>query len=156
MTPVHRDNVQDITVLMVGKINSFKKGFQEYDIRDLVKDTEIFGKELVRKQLKTNQIRRFLDAIKRLKSTLDKSTLDKNKKRDFNVIKDDLFFLQPQLAYAAARQQKNPRDPGPVAPFKQVLEAAIKQVNTPEDFDKLVQLIESIIAYHKAAGGQDQ
>jgi len=151
MTQTSRPNIENITITMVDKINNFHSGFHEYDIRDLVNHTEILGKELVRKQLKTNQIRKFLDAVKRLKSNLDK-----NDKRDINVIKDDLFFLQPQLAYAAARQQKNPRDPGPVAPFKQVLEAAIKQVKTTADFDKFVQLVESIIAYHKAAGGQDQ
>ncbi|MEB3150086.1 MAG: type III-A CRISPR-associated protein Csm2 [Sphaerospermopsis sp.] len=150
MTQTSRNNVEDITIKMVNKINNFKSGLQEYEIRDLVNDTEEFGKELVKKQLKTNQIRKFLDAVKRLKSTLDK-----DKSRDFNVIKDDLVFLRPQLAYAAARQQKNPREPGPVTPFKQVLEAAIQNVKTTTDFDKFVQLVESIIAYHKAAGGQD-
>lgn len=151
MTQTPKNNVEDITITMVNKINNFKSGLQEYQIHELVTDTENFGKELVRKQLKTNQIRKFLDAVKRLKSTLDKS-----EKRDIKVINDDLFLLLPQLAYAAARQQRNPRDPGPVAPFKQVLEAAIKKVVTPTDFDKFVQLVESIIAYHKAAGGQDQ
>ena len=149
-TPIPR-NREDISLIMVNKIDKFTLGFQEYDLRELVNHTEQLGKELVKRQLKTNQIRKFLDAVKRLKSNLDKTET-----RDFNVIKDDLVFLQPQLAYAAARQQKNNKDLGPVAPFKQVLEAAIKQVNTTKDFDKFVQLIESIIAYHKAAGGQDQ
>jgi CRISPR-associated protein Csm2 len=149
-TPIPR-NSEDITVTMVNKINKFTLGFQEYDIRELVNHTEKLGQQLVIKQLKTNQIRKFLDAVKRLKSKLDKS-----EERDFNVIKDDLVLLRPQLAYAAARQQKNNKDLGPVAPFKQVLEAAIKQVDTTKDFDKFVQLVESIIAYHKAAGGQDQ
>lgn len=142
---------EDISITMVNKINSFTLGFQEYDIRELVTDTEKLGKELVSRQLKTNQIRKFLDAVKRLKSNLDK-----NEKRDFNVIKDDLIFLQPKLAYAAARQQKNNRDLGPVAPFKQVLDTAIKEVKTTKDFDKFVQLVEATIAYHKAAGGLDQ
>ncbi|MDB9373417.1 type III-A CRISPR-associated protein Csm2 [Nodularia sphaerocarpa] len=149
-TPIPR-NSEDISLTMVNKIDKFTLGFQEYEIRDLVNHTEKLGKELVKIQLKTNQIRKFLDAVKRLKSKLDKTET-----RDFNVIKDDLIFLRPQLAYAAARQQKNNKDLGPVAPFKQVLEAAIKQVKTTKDFDRFVQLIESIIAYHKAAGGQDQ
>jgi CRISPR-associated protein Csm2 len=142
---------EDITITMVNKINDFKSGFCEYDICQLVNHTEELGKELVRRQLKTNQIRKFLDAVKRLKSRLNKT-----EERDFNVIKDDLVFLKVQIAYAAAKQQKNNRDIGPVAPFKQVLDAAILQVKTSEDFDRFVQLVESIIAYHKAAGGQDQ
>lgn len=152
MTQTPRPSIrEDITITMVNKINSFTLGFQEYDIRELVDHTEKLGKELVSRQLKTNQIRKVLDAVKRLKSNLDK-----NENRDFNVIKDDLVFLKPQLAYAAARQQRNNRDLGPVAPFKQVLDAAIKEVKTTKDFDKFVQLVEAIIAYHKAAGGQDQ
>lgn len=142
---------EDIVITMANKIKDFQSGFQEYEISELVNHTEQLGKELVRKQLKTNQIRKFLDAVKRLKSLLDK-----DKERNFDVIKDDLQFLRVQLAYAAARQQKNARDPGPVAPFKQVLEAAIHQVKKTEDFDRFVQLVEAIIAYHKAAGGQDQ
>jgi CRISPR-associated protein Csm2 len=149
-TPIPR-NRENISLTMVNKIDKFTLGFQEYEIRELVQHTEELGKELVKRQLKTNQIRKFLDAVKRLKSKLDKTET-----RDFNVIKDDLVFLRPQLAYAAARQQKDNKDLGPVAPFKQVLEAAIKQVYTTKDFDKFVQLVESIIAYHKAAGGKDQ
>ncbi|WP_427158535.1 type III-A CRISPR-associated protein Csm2 [Aliinostoc sp. HNIBRCY26] len=140
----------DITTKMVDKINLLKPGLKSYDIRELVNDTEKLGKELA-PRLKTNQIRKFLDAVTRLKSNLAK-----DKQKDFNTIQTDLVFLLPKLAYAAARQQKNNRDPGPVAPFKQVLEAAIKQVKTTEDFDRFVQLVEAIIAYHKAAGGQDQ
>ncbi|MBW4595332.1 MAG: type III-A CRISPR-associated protein Csm2 [Brasilonema angustatum HA4187-MV1] len=141
----------DISTAMVNKINTLNQGLQEYKIRELVEDTEKLGKELVRKQLKTNQIRKFLDAVNRLKSILAK-----DEKKDFSKIEPDLVFLQPKLAYAAARQQKDSRDPGPVAPFKRVLEAAIKKVKTKEDFDRFVQMIEAVIAYHKAAGGKDQ
>jgi CRISPR-associated protein Csm2 len=34
------------------------------------------------------------------------------------------------------------------------MSAAIDEVYSKEDFDRLVQLIESIIAYHKAEGGR--
>lgn len=152
MTQTPRNiNNEDIATTMANKINDFQSGFQEYGISELVNHTEQLGKELVRKQLKTNQIRKFLDAVKRLKSLLNKDAT-----RNFDVIKDDLKFLRVQLVYAAARQQKSARDPGPVAPFKQVLEAAINKVNNTQDFDRFVQLVEAIIAYHKAAGGQDQ
>lgn len=140
----------DIVSIMVNKINEFQEGgLKQYKISDLVEHTEKLGKELVIKGLKTNQIRKFLDAVKRFKVQQGIN------KEIFQASKDELHVLRYQLAYAAARQQKN-RDPGPVEPLKKVLEAAIKQVTDFEDFNRFVQLIESIVAYHKAAGGKDQ
>jgi CRISPR-associated protein Csm2 len=145
---------EDIVKIMVDKFNGFTDtdGFKKYKIRELVEDTAKLGKKLARvEKLKTNQIRKFLDAVNRLKSQLAK---DPNK--DFATIESELVFLRPKLAYAAARQRKDDKDLGPVEPLKQVLEAAIKKVNDPQDFERLVQLIESIIAYHKDEGGRDQ
>lgn len=142
-------NNEDIVTAMVKKIDGFKIGLKDYKIRELVEDTEKVGQHLVTKGLKTNQIRKFLDAVKRFKGQQAAS------KEMFESNKDELHILRYQLAYAAARQQKN-NDPGPVEPLKKVLEAAIKQVTDLEDFNRLVQLIESIVAYHKAAGGKDQ
>ncbi len=141
---------EDIVSLIVKKIEDFDS-LEKYPISQLVDDTEKLGKKLVDIGLKTNQIRKFLDAVNRLKSNLAK-----DEKKQFSTIESELVFLRPKLAYAAARQQKSAKDLGPVAPFKQVLEAAIKKVETIKDFDKFVQLVEAIIAYHKAAGGKDQ
>jgi len=140
---------EDIVTSMVKKIDQFTS-LQEYKISVLVEDTEKLGTHLVLKGLKTNQIRKFLDAVKRFKVQQDLKNELSEKSRD------ELHILRYQLAYAAARQQKS-KDPGPVEPLKQVLETAIKKVNNEiEDFNRLVQLIESIVAYHKAAGGKDQ
>jgi CRISPR-associated protein Csm2 len=139
---------EDIVTAMVKKIDGFKIGLREYKIRELVEDTEKLGQHL-KKGLKTTQIRKFLDAVKRFKGQQAAS------KEMFEANKDELHILRYQLAYAAARQQKN-NDPGPVEPLKKVLDVAIKQVANLEDFNRLVQLIESIVAYHKAAGGKDQ
>lgn len=141
---------EDIVKLMTTKIDDLN-ALEDYGIRELVEHTEQLGKELVHKGLKTNQIRKFLDAVNRLKSLLAK---DEN--RQFLTIESELVFLRPKLAYAAARQQKNNNDLGPVAPFKQVLDAAIKKVKNTKDFERFIQLVESIVAYHKAAGGKDQ
>lgn len=137
---------------MVKKIDDFLKeeGLRKYQIRDLVKDTEELGRYLaVEKQLKTNQIRKFLDAINRFKIGYAKR--DELSEQD----KDELHVLRYQLTYAAARQAKK-NDLGPVDPLKRVLESAIKKVEKLDDFNRLVQLIEAIIAYHKAAGGTNQ
>lgn len=141
----------DIVTTMVKKIDDFKIGLKEYSIREMVEDTKQLGEILAVKGeqgLKTNQIRKFLDAINRFKVEQNKQTEFSEKNRD------DLHILRYQLAYAAARQKKQNSDP--VEPLKKVLEAAIKQVTDLKDFNRLVQLIESIVAYHKAAGGKDQ
>jgi CRISPR-associated protein Csm2 len=137
---------EDIVTVMINKIDNLKVGLKEYKIRDLVEHTEKLGKKLADNGLKTNQIRKFLDAVNRFKvQQTGKSELSEESQ-------DELHILRYQLAYAAARQQKA------VEPLKKVLEVAIKQVKGKEleNFNRLVQLIESIVAYHKAAGGKDQ
>ncbi|HEY9612090.1 type III-A CRISPR-associated protein Csm2, partial [Allocoleopsis sp.] len=146
----------DIVTRMVKKIDAFKTGLKEYKIRELVEDTEELGKILADKGdkgLKTTQIRKFLDAVNRFKV----QKIIKNKLSEES--RDELHILRYQLAYATARQQKGKDlDSSPVAPLKKVLEAAIKQIKNEdlEDFKRFVQLIEAIVAYHKAAGGKDQ
>lgn len=133
---------------MMQIIGRFKDGLREYEIRELVNQAEELGKYLVKEGLKTNQIRKFLDEVKRLKFKLSQ---DENK--DFSSIKDEVFMLKPQLAWATARQKT--KYSNPVQPFSDVISLAIEKVYDKPDFERLVQLIESIIAYHKVAGGRD-
>ncbi|MBD1826791.1 type III-A CRISPR-associated protein Csm2 [Microcoleus sp. FACHB-61] len=134
---------------MIQTIRSLKDGqLRNYEIRQLVKEAELLGTYLKEQELKTNQIRKFLDAVKRLKVKLAQ-----DKKESFSVIEDELFLLKPKLAYAAVRQQD--RRSNPVKPLSDVISEAIDKVKDSPDFYRLVQLIESIIAYHKAAGGKD-
>ena len=134
---------------MIQTIRSLKDGqLRNYEIRQLVKEAELLGTYLKEEGLKTNQIRKFLDAVKRLKVKLAQ-----DKEESFSVIEDELFLLKPKLAYAAIRQQD--RGSNPVKPLSDVISEAIDKVKDSPDFYRLVQLIESIIAYHKAAGGKD-
>lgn len=126
---------------------------KEYSIKDLVTQSKDFGFYLKDKKLETNQIRKFLDAINQLKSRLTQEDSDEIKKAKdeeekdklrFKRIEDDVEFLKVKLAWAAARQ--------PAAkPFADVMSEAINKVGSTEDFYRLVQLIEAIIAYHKEA-----
>jgi CRISPR-associated protein Csm2 len=68
-------------------------------------------------------------------------------KLNFKRIETDVVLLKPKLAYAAARQKA-------AKPMSDVMSPAIDKVHSTEDFERLVQLIESIIAYHKAEGGK--
>lgn len=152
--PKESQGNKDIASEMSNKIEKMQ-GLSEYKTRDLIEDTEKLGQKLSDKGLKTTQVRKFLDAINQAKSKInssDKSTIES--------VKSGLPLLRAQLAYATARQQKN-NNPGPVEPLKVVLDAAIKKVRDEEeyfldDFHRLSQLIESIIAYHRYAGGRDQ
>ncbi|MBX9258319.1 type III-A CRISPR-associated protein Csm2 [Desmonostoc muscorum CCALA 125] len=124
---------------IIAKIKGFK-GLQSYPIRDLVNDAAVFGPYLKQQRLETNQVRKFLDAINRLKADL-------TEKGEFSAIETEVVLLKPKLAYAAARQKA-------AKPLGDVMSAAIDRVNSTEDFERLVQFIESIIAYHKAEGGK--
>jgi CRISPR-associated protein Csm2 len=112
---------------------------KDYPIRELVKHAEAFGPELRQQRLETNQIRKFLDALNQLKAKLVEG--------DFATIETEVVLLKPKLAYATARQNA-------VKPLNRVLSAAIDKVHSREDFERLVQFVESIIAYHKAEGGK--
>lgn len=133
-----KDNQSKTAKDIVDKIQTLNS-LQFYPIRELVNHAQAFGPELKQQRLETNQIRKFLDAIKQLKAKLVNA--------DFADIETDVVLLKPKLAYAAARQRA-------VKPLSDVMSNAIDKVKSKEDFERLVQLIESIIAYHKAEGGK--
>lgn len=140
-------------------LNELKKinNFQNYPIRDLVEHSEKFGSDLKRGGLDTNQIRKFLDAIIRIKVKISqekekpneqKPNKDSIEKEIFKKIESDIVLLKPKLAYAAAR---NSRAKNAADDLNDVMSKSIDKVHSLEDFERLVQFIESIIAYHKAA-----
>jgi CRISPR-associated protein Csm2 len=131
---------QNIVDEIIKAINDLTDDLKTYPIRDLVKHAEAFGPYLKQQRLETNQVRKFLDAVNRLKADLAETG-------DFAKIETEVVLLKPKLAYAAARQRA-------AKPLGDVMSAAIDKVHSKEDFERLVQLIESIIAYHKAEGGK--
>lgn len=141
----NRQQQSDIAEEIVNKIKGLKTlegkdgSLKDYPIRTLVEHAQMFGPELKRQRLETNQVRKFLDAINQLKAKLVGN--------DFSVIETEVVLLKPKLAYAAARQDA-------VKSLSRVMAIAIDKVHSKEDFERLVQLMESIIAYHKAEGGK--
>ena len=138
-----RDNrKQDSSEIQQQIIKAIEKtdhSLKDYSVRDLVQQAEEFGRVLEFQKLKTNQIRKFLDAINQLKAKLAV--------KSFADIKDEIFLLKPKLVYASAKQNS-------VKSFSKVISTAIENVHDEDDFQRLAQLVESIIAYHKAAGGE--
>lgn len=107
----------------------------------LVEYAEEVGDFLANKvRLKTSQIRRFLDAVTRIKS---KSF--GNKDVDFER---ESLLLRPKLAYAAGRQDQ-------VKPLMAVLDPCMRKVKGEEDFLNFARFVEAIIAYHRYHGGRD-
>jgi len=112
---------------------------------ELVQAADEMGKYLAGKpdkstQLKTSQIRKFLDAVRRIKT--DATRAESYPYRQMSM------FLKPQLAYAAGRNKA-------VTPLLDMLSPGVDKVSTREDFLTLYKLVESIIAYHKYHGGRD-
>ena len=141
-----------IEITIAEKIDKLS-GLEEYNIRELIQDAQNLGTELA-KSLKTNQIRKFLDSIKQISAKLNQNDYS------LSEINSEVQLLRPKLAYAAGRHSKK-GDSGSIGSLQTVLEVAIRKVrsepeNFEKDFSRLTQLIESIIAYHKAAGGQNQ
>jgi CRISPR-associated protein Csm2 len=124
---------------------------KEYKAKDLVKHSEYIGNLLKKYELKTNQIRKFLDAIKRLKARIIRGETYKD-------IDSDIIFLKPKIAYAVARKKQEMKRNETINPAQElgkVLVAAIDKTESSEDFNQLIELIEAIVAYHKAAGGTE-
>jgi CRISPR-associated protein Csm2 len=146
-----RDNQsQSISQEIINEISKHTY-LRDYDIRSLVKHAEKFGPFLRNRRLETNQIRKFLDAINRLKAQLTQGDTGEDTPKEsadlFAKIETDIVLLKPKLAYSAARQES-------AKPLSEVMSVAIDRVHSLKDFERLVQLIESIIAYHKAEGGR--
>jgi CRISPR-associated protein Csm2 len=139
--PQSDNRSRDITTTIIQQINQLSDGFSSYPIRTLVEQTEGFGVYLQQNQLKTNQVRKFLDAVNRIKADLPEDG-------DFSRIETEVVLLKPKLAYAAARQSS-------VQALSKVMSVAIDKVHSIDDFQRLVQFLESTIAYHKASGGKD-
>ncbi|NJK30554.1 MAG: type III-A CRISPR-associated protein Csm2, partial [Acaryochloris sp. SU_5_25] len=138
-TAQSQNRSEDITAMIIQQIDQLTDGFSKYQIRTLVEHAEKFGRYLEENKLKTNQVRKFLDAVNRIKADLPENG-------DFSEIETEIVLLKPKLAYAAARQPS-------VEALNKVMSAAIDKVRSIDDFHRLVQFLESTIAYHKASGG---
>lgn len=131
---------------IVASIKKLSK-LADLPVDSLVKFADEMGKHLTQINLKTNQIRKFLDAVRKVESESIKK-LEQPEGGTVNFNSDDVKLLKPKLAYAAGRQAE-------VKPLMALLDPCIDRVNTKEDFKRFIRLVESIVAYHKYYGGRD-
>jgi CRISPR-associated protein Csm2 len=124
------------------KLEPYKSiGLKNLSADELVNIADQMGKYLEALDLKTSQVRKFLDGVRKIDALSEKG-------KKFN--KDLVILLKPKLAYAAGRDKEK------IGPLMQVLEPAITAGSrTYEDFRRLLALIEGIMAYHKYYGGRD-
>ncbi|MBC7330028.1 type III-A CRISPR-associated protein Csm2 [bacterium] len=97
--------------------------------------------EVLAKKVRMSQLRRVLDAFEKIRSAVRtrKGSID---------ISQEVQLLKIHLAYAAGRQNK-------LKPLHEVLSRAIDKVQDLDDFKKLSQFIEGLVAYHKFHGGEE-
>ncbi|HQK36804.1 MAG TPA: type III-A CRISPR-associated protein Csm2 [Bacteroidales bacterium] len=111
-------------------------------IKDL-EPIEEFGRFLAKdegkkKPITSSQIRRFFGALKRIQA-------------DFDNLKGEIILLEPKLAYAVGKDDKNSK----LEDFYKALSPLIRNINENEKrFRNFVSIVEAIVAYHKAQGGK--
>jgi len=111
---------------------------------DVIEWTKNFGKKLSPKgndkykPLTTSQIRKFFGEVKRIQASFDKH-------------KDDIPLLNAKLAYAVGRNSYSR-----IEYLYNELESGIKAINGNQDnYNRFVNIVESIVAFHKFHGGKD-
>ena len=108
------------------------KKLAELDLEYLVDSAEWFVQRYLI-DIKTHQIRRFFEAVKKIEmsNSFEKTEMAK------------LIMLRPQLANASAKQPK-------LKMFTEICSLMIKKVKNKEDFGKFANFFESLVAFHKA------
>jgi len=133
--------VSNLLELMKSK-SSMKELYTSENVERLIEYLDSFGHHLARSAgLKTSQIRKFLDAVKRIQTEL-------RNRRELPV-RQRIVRLKPALVYATARQKRHLQD------FSIVVNRAIDMVEDDKDFNYFVEFVEGIVAYHKFHGGRD-
>ncbi|MCD6205782.1 MAG: type III-A CRISPR-associated protein Csm2, partial [Candidatus Marinimicrobia bacterium] len=112
--------------------------------KETITFTEKFGKYLAKQRFSNSQIRNIFGELKRLQM---KGWNDEQE--------TSLLLLKPKLAYSAKRQMGKNAEKAALD-LKDILSAGIDVVVDSEDpeksFNNFANLLESILAYHKAFG----
>jgi CRISPR-associated protein Csm2 len=110
--------------------------------KSCIEFTDEFGRFLKNNELTTSQIRNVFGELKRIQM------------KGFKNEKTAFLLLKPKMAYAVARDGKKG-----LQQLTKVFNKAYSLVDTESDagakhFENLMDLMESILAYHKAYGGK--
>lgn len=113
-----------------------------------VEPLEDWGKYLAtnetQKQVSTSQIRKFFGSLKKIQASFEKS-------------KYEIILLEPKLAYAVGRDydKKDKVQKTKIKDLYDLLKPLIREIKEDKTrFNNFVNVVEAIVAYHKAAGGE--
>jgi CRISPR-associated protein Csm2 len=118
---------------------------------DLVVWADEFATKLYNGGFTTTKLRKFFGEVKRIQSSL---TLDGG----FEKETPNIVMLMPKLAYDVGRADANSKPM--VKLFFENISRCIKEIDTEDEatckkhFLNFVKLMEAVVAYHKAKGGQ--
>lgn len=127
---------------VIQEINKLKK-LSDVDIKDLLDEKTGYAYKVAQasRNLKTNQLRKFFGAIRKMES-----------KNNWEDIEPEFYLLKPRMAVGVGRKLV-PKG------FYNVIIAAMSKVDVGNEDEKLanfkvfVEFFESIVAYHKFLGG---
>ena len=106
---------------------------------EMVSFAEKCGRELVEGKLTNSKIRSIFGEIKRIQGT-----------KDFELSKSSFFLLKPKVAYAYGREPQNKG----LKLFKEIFDGAHQYVTDDKTYNNFCNLMEAILAYHRAFGGK--
>lgn len=89
-------------------------------------------------EMSNSQIRNVFGEIKRIQMV-----------GDFNKSKSSFYLLKPKVAYAYGRNKSEG-----LKIFKDIFDSSFKYVNDNNTYNNFCNLMEAILAYHRAFGGK--
>lgn len=111
---------------------------------EMVAFAEKAGRFMAENNLTNSKIRNIYGEIKRIQMS------------DFEVSKPSFYLLKPKVAYALGREiQKNKFQAEGLTLFKLIFDRVFTHVTDNQTYSNFCNLIEAILAYHKASGGKD-
>lgn len=121
-------------------------GFKAQWIKDgadeeLISFAEEAGKYMANNNLTKSKIRSIYGEIKRIQMG------------QFEKEKSSFYLLRPKVAYALGREEKGKSNGMQL--FKLIFDKAALEVKTEKDFNNFCNMLEAILAYHRANGGKD-
>lgn len=118
------------------KVNFNAEWIEKGITQETVEFSDQLGKFIKENGLSSSQIRNVFGEIKRIQM------------KGFDTEKASFYLLKPKIAYAAKRQN----DLG-INTLKKYFDLAHQEVKDARTYQNFVDFFESILAYHKAYGG---
>lgn len=121
------------------RLNFDPKWIADEATEPLVLFAEMAGEFMAKNNLTNAKIRNVYGEIKRIQTG------------GFENLKASFFLLKPKMAYAVGRDKENIG----LLLFQRIFNECFTLIKNKEHYQNFCNLIEAILAYHKAFGGKD-